>query len=88
MKSTLAACVLPLLAQLSPAVAQLDFLKLKTQFGMKHMDLNDFHQKAVDDDEIVIMGKGTFDQLLDHNHPEEGTFKQRFWWNAEFYEEE
>ncbi|KAI1821950.1 serine carboxypeptidase S28 [Xylaria intraflava] len=34
------------------------------------------------------MGNSTFDQLLDHKHPEKGTFKQRYWWNAEFYETE
>ncbi|KAI3331692.1 serine carboxypeptidase S28 [Xylariaceae sp. AK1471] len=34
------------------------------------------------------MGKGTFDQLIDHNHPDKGTFKQRYWWNAEYYEED
>lgn len=28
---------------------------------------------------------GTFDQLLDHSDPSKGTFKQRFWWNDEFY---
>ncbi|KAI0404413.1 serine carboxypeptidase S28 [Xylaria palmicola] len=33
------------------------------------------------------MGNGTFDQLLDHNDPEKGTFKQRYWWNAEYYKE-
>lgn len=27
-----------------------------------------------------------FDQLIDHNHPELGTFKQRFWTTWEFYE--
>ncbi|CEJ90342.1 hypothetical protein VHEMI06133 [[Torrubiella] hemipterigena] len=27
----------------------------------------------------------TFDQLIDHDKPELGTFKQRVWYNAEFY---
>lgn len=26
-----------------------------------------------------------FDQLIDHKNPGLGTFKQKFWWNAEFY---
>ncbi|KAK6220315.1 serine carboxypeptidase S28 [Colletotrichum tabaci] len=28
---------------------------------------------------------GTFDQLLDHTQPWRGTFKQRYWWNAEHW---
>lgn len=28
----------------------------------------------------------TFDQLIDHNNPSLGTFKQRFWTTWEFYE--
>ncbi|CEJ93140.1 hypothetical protein VHEMI08752 [[Torrubiella] hemipterigena] len=28
---------------------------------------------------------GTFDQYIDHDKPELGTFKQRYWYNAEFY---
>jgi hypothetical protein len=27
-----------------------------------------------------------FDQLIDHNNPKLGTFKQRFWHSYEFYE--
>lgn len=27
-----------------------------------------------------------FDQLIDHNNPSRGTFKQRFWHTYEFYE--
>jgi hypothetical protein len=27
-----------------------------------------------------------FDQLIDHNNPSRGTFKQRFWHTWEFYE--
>ena len=27
-----------------------------------------------------------FDQLIDHNDPSKGTFKQRYWHNYEFYE--
>jgi hypothetical protein len=32
------------------------------------------------------MGSAFFDQLLDHNDPSKGTFKQKFWWNTEFWE--
>jgi hypothetical protein len=28
-----------------------------------------------------------FDQLIDHNDPSKGTFKQRFWHNAQYYKE-
>ncbi|KFG79118.1 putative serine peptidase [Metarhizium anisopliae] len=28
---------------------------------------------------------GLFDQLIDHNNPSLGTFKQRFWWSADSY---
>lgn len=28
---------------------------------------------------------GSFDQYIDHDKPELGTFKQRYWYNAEFY---
>jgi hypothetical protein len=31
-------------------------------------------------------GSGFFDQLLDHNNPSKGTFKQKFWWNIEFWD--
>ena len=27
----------------------------------------------------------TFDQLIDHNDPSLGTFKQRYWLNADYY---
>ncbi|EFQ31491.1 serine carboxypeptidase S28 [Colletotrichum graminicola] len=28
---------------------------------------------------------GSFEQLIDHNDPELGTFQQRFWWNSTFW---
>ncbi|KAK1589929.1 serine carboxypeptidase S28 [Colletotrichum navitas] len=28
---------------------------------------------------------GSFEQLIDHNHPELGTFQQRYWWNSTFW---
>lgn len=31
------------------------------------------------------MGSAFFDQQLDHNDPSKGTFKQKFWWNIEFW---
>jgi hypothetical protein len=30
-------------------------------------------------------GSGFFDQLLDHHNPSKGTFKQKYWWNSEYY---
>lgn len=89
MRSILATGVLSLLAQLTPGLAQMDTMRMmKKQFGMKHKDLSDLQKAALDDDDIIVMGKGTFDQLLDHSDPEKGTFKQRYWWNAEFFEED
>jgi len=29
-----------------------------------------------------VSGTAFFDQLLDHNNPSKGTFKQQYWWNA------
>lgn len=31
------------------------------------------------------MGSGLFDQILDHKDLSKGTFKQKFWWNIEFW---
>ncbi|KAI1265567.1 serine carboxypeptidase S28 [Xylariaceae sp. FL1019] len=33
------------------------------------------------------MGNSTFTQPIDHKNSKEGTFEQRYWWNAEYYEE-
>jgi hypothetical protein len=44
-----------------------------------------------DDDDTfnVLAARATqtafFDQLLDHNDPSKGTFKQQYWWNTEFW---
>lgn len=32
-----------------------------------------------------LVNNGTFDQLLDHRDPGKGTFKQRYWWDAEHW---
>ena len=29
-----------------------------------------------------VTGTAFFDQLLDHNNPSKGTFKQQYWWDA------
>ncbi|KAI0394695.1 serine carboxypeptidase S28 [Xylariaceae sp. FL0594] len=98
MKSTVVTSLLPLLARLFslPAVAGTssnpywtNSMKLKKQqFGMKHMDLDESRKAILDDEDLVVMGQGLFEQLIDHEHPEKGTFKQRYWWNAEYFEEE
>ncbi|KAI1337447.1 peptidase S28 [Xylariaceae sp. FL0016] len=84
MRATLTAALLPLLAQIMPAAGRLQprelHQKLQKRFGMKSMEL--------DDDHLEIVGNTTFEQLLDHSNPDAGTFSQRFWWNAEFYEED
>jgi hypothetical protein len=33
-----------------------------------------------------VTGSAFFDQLLDHDNPSKGTFQQKFWWNAEYWE--
>jgi hypothetical protein len=33
-----------------------------------------------------LISNGTFDQLLDHNDPSKGTFKQRFWFDASHWQ--
>lgn len=32
-----------------------------------------------------INGWGEFDQLIDHNNPQLGTFKQRFWYGTQYW---
>lgn len=34
---------------------------------------------------VPTTGEGYFEQLLDHDNPSKGTFKQHYWWNSEFY---
>jgi len=33
-----------------------------------------------------VTGSAFFTQLLDHDHPSKGTFQQKFWWNAQYWE--
>ncbi|KAI1429081.1 serine carboxypeptidase S28-domain-containing protein [Xylaria sp. FL1777] len=33
----------------------------------------------------TVAGWGTFDQLLDHSNPSLGTFKQRYWYNTQYW---
>ena len=33
----------------------------------------------------IYNGWGTFDQLIDHNNPSLGTFKQRYWYSTEYW---
>lgn len=43
----------------------------------------------LEDDRVGIQkrstGQATFDQLIDHDNPELGTFPQQYWWSDEFY---
>ncbi|KAL1968061.1 hypothetical protein VTN77DRAFT_2191 [Rasamsonia byssochlamydoides] len=34
---------------------------------------------------LPTTASATFVQLIDHTHPELGTFSQRYWWNAEYW---
>ncbi|KAI1436300.1 serine carboxypeptidase S28 [Xylaria sp. CBS 124048] len=88
MKSTLLASVLQLLAQLSPVAALLYTTAPTISRHMKQKEMNAYHKAAVEDDGLVVMGTGSFNQLLDHDDTSKGTFKQRYWWNAEFFEED
>ncbi|PBK68054.1 hypothetical protein ARMSODRAFT_976325 [Armillaria solidipes] len=45
-------------------------------------DLNAFFRESADVAPVYY-----FDQLIDHDDPSKGTFKQRYWHNAEFYKE-
>ncbi|KAH8694319.1 putative serine peptidase [Talaromyces proteolyticus] len=40
-------------------------------------------REALSDD--VNLGSSFFTQLLDHDHPELGTFSQRWWWNDQYW---
>lgn len=33
----------------------------------------------------ALTGNATFEQYIDHEHPELGTFSQRYWWSDEFW---
>lgn len=34
---------------------------------------------------VATTGDGYFEQLLDHDDPSKGTFKQHYWWNSQWY---
>jgi len=34
---------------------------------------------------LHVNGSAFFDQLLDHQNPELGTFRQRYWWSTEWW---
>jgi hypothetical protein len=36
--------------------------------------------------ESNVTGSAFFTQLLDHDNPSKGTFQQKFWWNAQWWE--
>lgn len=55
-------------------------LPLKPVFGASHRFL------PSDSNTTHFVGKlAWFDQLIDHDNPSQGTFKQRYWWNADHY---
>ncbi|RYP91354.1 hypothetical protein DL770_002494 [Monosporascus sp. CRB-9-2] len=83
MKAFRAAGLLPLLActaQANTVLRARDFnQKTRNGFRMKHVEAEDGLLEKV--------GNSTFEQLLDHSDPSRGTFPQRYWWDAEFFEE-
>ena len=34
---------------------------------------------------VPVTGSAFFDQLLDHDHPELGTFPQKYWYNSQYW---
>ena len=34
---------------------------------------------------VPVTGSAFFEQLLDHDHPELGTFSQKYWYNSEYW---
>ncbi|KAH8681442.1 peptidase S28 [Xylariales sp. PMI_506] len=45
----------------------------------------DYGLKAVDHSDPDVIGSGTFQQNLDHDDLQAGTFSQRYWWDASNY---
>ncbi|KAI0389296.1 peptidase S28 [Xylariaceae sp. FL0594] len=45
----------------------------------------EFRLLATSANATVTTGWGYFDQLLDHSNPALGTFKQRYWWNTQYW---
>jgi hypothetical protein len=72
------ALALPLLACVSASDATLRTgdrdVRIKKRFGL---------QTATNPSDVVPTAN--FSQCLDHDHPELGTFEQRYWWDATYY---
>ncbi|RYP05719.1 hypothetical protein DL764_003612 [Monosporascus ibericus] len=83
MKAFRAAGLVPLLA----LTAQANTL-LRAR-GYPRGSRNGFRLKHIEADDGFLekIGSSTFEQLLDHSDPSRGTFPQRYWWDAEFFEE-
>ncbi|RYP61563.1 hypothetical protein DL771_010084 [Monosporascus sp. 5C6A] len=81
MKAFRAASLLPLLALTAQANT---FLRARDKKGSDGFRMK---QMPADDGILEIVGNSTFEQLLDHSDPSRGTFPQRYWWNAQYFEE-
>ncbi|TQS33641.1 hypothetical protein Golomagni_06006, partial [Golovinomyces magnicellulatus] len=60
---------------------------MTSQLSPPKVDLDE-SQKIVDISSVIQkrqIVEATFDQLIDHSDPSKGTFKQRYWYNDEFY---
>ncbi|KAI0132335.1 peptidase S28 [Xylariales sp. AK1849] len=68
--------VLPFLS-ITPAAAipEARDIHLKKRFGVK----------ALDNPCLDLVGNATFEQNLDHSDLSQGTFEQRYWWDASHY---
>ncbi|KAF9881706.1 hypothetical protein CkaCkLH20_00852 [Colletotrichum karsti] len=51
--------------------------------SLSRRNLGGLKPRELSDPDAVV--NGTFDQLLDHTDPSKGTFKQRYWFNAEHW---
>ncbi len=92
MKSSLLGCIA---AQLLLAVGPVSALRfdLSNKLTVPPLRADEANARIVSEDSISLSGRADkspivaafFDQLIDHANPSLGTFKQRYWYNAEYY---
>jgi hypothetical protein len=68
------AAMLPLLALITPSAAVMSARNTHTR--------KPFGVKALDHSNLDIVGNATFEQNVDHTDLSQGTFTQRYWWDA------
>lgn len=70
---------------LAAAFAELLLVRSASAVGNLHKYDRRHYIAARPADGTGVPTAGFFDQLIDHNNPKLGTFKQRFWWSAHYY---